>query len=76
MGEIRITGPRITREKLTVTRMLEMSCLDKHGTKSGLCAECQTLHEYAMARLMACPFNEYKPVCAKCAVHCYQPAMR
>ena len=76
MSETRLAGPRITREKLTVTRMLEMYCLDKHGTQSGFCADCQILHDYAMARLMACPFNEYKTVCAKCTVHCYQPAMK
>jgi len=60
----------------TSSIMIRMYCRDRHGVKSGLCAECQELREYALARLMACPFNENKTVCAQCRVHCYQPVRR
>jgi hypothetical protein len=32
--------------------------------------------DYAAVRLERCPFQEDKPTCAKCPVHCYQPKLR
>ena len=69
-------GRRIAREKRTVSFMLRMHCQGRHGTKTALCPDCQSLHEYSLARLAACPFNENKPVCSKCRVHCYEPVLR
>ena len=34
------------------------------------------LLDYAAIRLERCRFGMEKPVCAKCPVHCYQPARR
>jgi hypothetical protein len=34
------------------------------------------LLDYATVRLERCRFGEAKPTCAKCPVHCYQPARR
>jgi len=31
---------------------------------------------YAARRLERCPFQEEKPPCAGCPIHCYQPARR
>jgi hypothetical protein len=31
---------------------------------------------YAFMRLDKCPFQEEKPTCAKCLVHCYRPDMK
>jgi len=41
-----------------------------------LCPECTDLLDYALARIDACRFGDDKPTCARCAVHCFRPAMR
>ena len=69
-------GPRIRREKQTVTAMLDIYCHDQHGARDELCPECAALHSYAMQRLDRCPFGEEKSTCANCTIHCYKPAMR
>ena len=66
---------RIKREKTTVRTMIRMYCAGLHKTTS-LCADCEQLHAYAMQRIDKCPFDECKPTCAKCHVHCYKPARR
>jgi hypothetical protein len=68
--------PRIRREKKTIESMIALYCRKQHGGNRRLCPECQELSEYAMQRLQKCPFQERKPTCAKCPVHCYKPAMR
>lgn len=70
-------GPRISREKRTVEKMIRFYCERKHKTESGsLCEECADLKEYSMERLDHCQFGEGKPTCRKCTIHCYRPAMR
>ncbi len=69
--------PRIARERDTIVKMSYLYCRKYHHSPKGtLCAECQELVDYALERLRRCPFQENKPTCAKCAVHCYKPAMR
>jgi hypothetical protein len=69
-----VIGPRIEREKRTVTAMIELYCADQHAALHGeLCPQCADLHAYAMQRLDRCPFQEGKTTCAKCAIHCYRP---
>ena len=68
--------PRMQREIQTITLMIQLYCRLEHRSTSILCPECQQIHDYAMTRLDRCPFQEQKPVCAKCQVHCYQPKMR
>jgi len=69
-------GPRIIREKKTIDAMIHLYCRKHHGTRGELCPECNELHEYAMLRLSKCPFQENKPTCGKCLVHCYKPDMK
>ena len=64
------------REISIVTKMIEVYCKKKHGTKDGLCPECQELLDYATMRSNHCPFMETKTFCANCHVHCYKPEMR
>ncbi|MFA5365171.1 MAG: nitrous oxide-stimulated promoter family protein [Candidatus Bathyarchaeia archaeon] len=71
-----VDGPRILREKKTVTAMIHLYCSKHHKTGGELCPECQELQEYAMLRLSKCPFQEHKPTCGKCLVHCYKPDMK
>jgi hypothetical protein len=72
-----VEHPRLRRERCTMQTMIEIYCREQHGLPAGkLCAECQELEDYALGRLARCPFQADKPVCAKCAVHCYKPEMR
>lgn len=47
-----------------------------HSRGKALCPACAGLLAYALERLRSCPFQGSKPVCARCPVHCYRPAMR
>lgn len=71
------TGPRIQKEKKTVEKMIRLYCEKKHSSSSGtLCTECQSLLEYSHRRLEQCRYQEDKPTCRRCPVHCYRPTMR
>lgn len=56
--------------------MIACYCRGCHHTTGVLCAECQSLLDYAAIRLERCPFGETKPTCAQCPIHCYQPHVR
>ena len=74
-GRDRPTHPRLLRELATLEAMTRLYCRDRHGGPAP-CDECRALLQYAAKRLALCPFGSAKPVCAKCQVHCYGPAMR
>ncbi|TSA54359.1 MAG: nitrous oxide-stimulated promoter family protein [Planctomycetaceae bacterium] len=63
-------------ENRTIEAMIEIFCHGQHGRRVGLCPECTELLDYAMMRLKKCPFQENKPKCSECTVHCYKPDMR
>ena len=68
---------RITREKKTIDKMVHVYCKAHHETKRNqLCDKCTAFLSYAYKRLDKCPFQEEKPTCGKCLVHCYQPQMK
>lgn len=67
---------RLAQEWETIAAMISCYCRDHHSTGATLCPECQGLLHYASVRLERCRFGAEKPVCAKCPVHCYQPARR
>lgn len=69
-------GPRIAREKQTILAMARIYCRDHHGMTGELCSECTALLDYAKRRLDTCPFQEEKPACNHCQVHCYSTKMR
>ncbi|RKT46391.1 nitrous oxide-stimulated promoter family protein [Thiocapsa rosea] len=69
-------GRRIAREKKTITAMMAIYCRDHHPGPKGLCVECVSLLDYAHRRLDTCPFQEEKPACNLCEVHCYSALMR
>jgi hypothetical protein len=70
------TTRRLLRELRTIEVMTAIYCRCHHAPTTAPCAECRALVDYAAKRLAVCPFGEAKPVCAKCQVHCYGPAMR
>jgi hypothetical protein len=63
-------------EKRTIGAMIHIYCRAHHGTSGELCQTCTGLLAYAEERIDRCPFGTAKPVCNRCTVHCYQPAMR
>lgn len=69
-------GPRIARERRTIATMVQIYCRDHHRPAGGLCADCGQLLGYAWQRLENCPFQEDKPACNLCAVHCYSATQR
>jgi hypothetical protein len=64
------------RERRTIDTMVRLYCRDHHGTRGGSCDECDDLREYALARLERCRYQDAKPTCANCPIHCYRPDMR
>ena len=68
--------PRLERERKTLEAMIRCYCSGIHGSREGLCAGCQELLQYATGRLERCPFQEDKPTCVKCPIHCYQAQRR
>ena len=71
-----LTKQRLAREHRTLTAMVRIYCRREHGGGAALCAECRTLLDYAEGRLERCVFQEEKPTCAKCPVHCYAATQR
>lgn len=71
-----VESKRLKREAKTVAVMIRIYCRGQHGTRGGLCADCEALLTYAHERLARCRFGADKPTCANCPVHCYKPAMR
>ncbi len=68
--------PRMRREKKTVGAMTRIYCRSKHKSEDKLCSECSELQWYAFNRLDKCRYQEKKPTCANCPIHCYKPSMR
>lgn len=56
--------------------MMAIYCHDHHHPEGGLCDACRQLMDYADRRLDTCPFQETKPACNHCKVHCYSRDMR
>lgn len=69
-------GARRRREYETVAAMIALYCRDHHQPSSTLCEDCEALQSYALRRLARCLFDEGKPVCVNCTVHCYSKTMR
>ncbi len=67
---------RMTREHRTISAMIHIYCREQHDTPVGLCPECESLLGYAQERLTRCPYQERKPTCAQCPIHCYHPDRR
>jgi len=76
-SELSNIGPKIRKEKATVEKMIRLYCEKKHKSPDGTpCQECEDLLEYSHERLEHCRYEENKPTCRKCPIHCYKPTMR
>ena len=67
---------RLRREFETVSKMIQIYCTANHTADSGLCDDCKCLVDYAAKRLKNCPFQEDKPTCGHCTIHCYRSSMK
>lgn len=67
---------RISREKRTVQKMIQMYCQKHHESKDAFCSNCSNLFTYSEQRLQNCQFGSKKPACSKCPVHCYSKSRR
>ena len=72
---MRKRNARLERESAIVAGMIAIYCQRRHSHNK-LCPECSALLDYARQRLDKCPFQEDKPTCAGCPVHCYKLEMR
>ncbi len=63
--------PRLAREFKTIEKMIGLYCRAHHHTRKSLCPDCADLLRYARNRLQHCVYQEEKPACIKCPVHCY-----
>ncbi len=60
------------RERETMKVMVEIYCKDHHHPFETPCKECQEFLDFALFRLTQCPFQEKKPACQNCQIHCYR----
>ncbi len=66
---------KIKLEKITIKAMVQLYCRHKHGGQE-LCGSCSKFLVYAHNRLDHCPYQNKKPTCASCPIHCYQKEQR
>ena len=71
---------RMHRERKTMEAMIRLYCRGVHQSDGGphdeLCTDCADLQAFANLRLTKCPYQEDKPTCANCPIHCYKPDRR
>lgn len=56
--------------------MIRIYCRSHHKETSSGCNTCDELDRYATQRLQNCTFQDNKPTCGNCPIHCYRPQMR
>ena len=67
---------RIEREKITVAAMIRLYCKLEHSNGGAICHDCGVMLDYVMTKLDKCPFDEDKPTCLNCSIHCYKSTER
>ncbi len=67
---------RLSREKVTIEKMIRLFCKSNHHDIYSLCHECLSLLHYAHGRIDNCPFSIEKPICNICPIHCFKKDMR
>ncbi|MGI9277505.1 MAG: nitrous oxide-stimulated promoter family protein [Endozoicomonas sp.] len=70
----------LAKEFKTIVAMTHIYCRshheEYHGSKKGLCSDCQEFTRFAEFRLSKCPYGQIKPTCKHCPVHCYKKDMK
>jgi len=65
-----------SKERKVLAIMIGLYCRGCHGPEKALCPDCEELLAYACMKLDICPFDQEKPDCSDCHIHCYEDAMR
>ena len=55
--------------------MVKLYCRNHHHS-AHLCELCNEVLNYAKQRVGQCKWQEEKPACAQCTVHCFKPIFR
>lgn len=63
----------IVRDKKTVHKIIQLYCHKNYRPEGSLCPECQDILAYAIDRIDHCPYENEKPTCVNCPIHCYRP---
>lgn len=68
------------QDQATLVAIGKIYCSAHHGADGcskacGLCPECTSVIEYALAKTQRCP-NNHEGNCKDCPIHCYNGAMR
>lgn len=63
-------------EMRTVYAMIYLYCKTHHHSDKKLCEACSELNNYAHRQIKRCVFQNDKPVCANCTIHCYRRGKR
>ncbi len=67
---------KLSTEALTLEAMVALACRrGRHGPEVP-CPACRDLLDYALGRLVVCPYGQAKPTCLHCPIHCYAPDRR
>lgn len=75
--EIHLITKTLQQEYETIQVMMMLFCRERHQTKpQELCPKCHDLLTYAKAKLDKCPYQDDKPACLRCPIHCYKPDQR
>ena len=56
--------------------MVRLYCDRNHYKNGSLCDSCSELTEFANDRINRCVFQNDKPVCSECQIHCFRHDMR
>jgi len=68
---------RLEREFQTINAMINIYCENHHqAINEKMCDECTEILKYAQEKLSRCPFQNNKPTCGKCLIHCYNKTMQ
>jgi hypothetical protein len=67
---------KLRRERRTMETMVRLFCSGVHRRRAEECPTCSDFLAYAHKRVEKCPYQQDKPPCAKCPIHCYMPSRR
>lgn len=60
---------RVYREIKTFEAMIKLYC--RHHHAKDVCKACGDLLLYSQKRIEGCPFEDTKPACNMCSIHCF-----
>lgn len=62
---------RLEKEKVIFEKMILIYCKNNHK-ENHPCSQCIDIINYGKNKINNCPFDNSKPFCSKCSIHCYE----